>query len=342
MSSETLAILLYIVISLSWMIYLVQEMFITGASALNMSVAKNEGERKQIQVTSGLHFDGMEVWFIAAIVITFGGFPLVFGTIFPYLYVVFFLLLYMLIARGVSIEVIYKLDNPKWVKTMVVAWTVSSVGIMLILGIYITNLFFGFHYDGEMTKSFWSIFNVTGIAGGLYFVVLSLAAGAGWINYTTEGELGKRALELIKKFGIIYMIPVISVLVFMGFNNTGASIFIGEIYEKSFIFFIIPLLTVFSGLAITYFGYRADGNRVFIFSIVTMVLFLLTGFIGMYPFMIVSRSNPALGISIFDAVASNKAIGLIMIIVLLFYPIIIGYQTWKYRKFSRNIKFNDE
>ena len=78
MSNETLASIVFTIISFSWVVYLLQEMFITGASALNMSICKNEGERKQIQVISGIHFDGIEVWLIAALTITLGAFPLVF------------------------------------------------------------------------------------------------------------------------------------------------------------------------------------------------------------------------------------------------------------------------
>ena len=94
MSSATLASIAFIIISFTWIVYIVQEMFITGSSALNMAVSENEAERKQIQVISGLHFDGIEVWLLAAITLTLGLFPLVFAETFTYLYVIFFLLLY--------------------------------------------------------------------------------------------------------------------------------------------------------------------------------------------------------------------------------------------------------
>ena len=45
MSSATLATIGFIVISFSWIVYIVQEMFITGSSALNMEVSENEAEK---------------------------------------------------------------------------------------------------------------------------------------------------------------------------------------------------------------------------------------------------------------------------------------------------------
>ena len=102
MSNETMAIILFFVIALAWIIYLVQEIFISGVSLLNTAICKNEEERKQLQVISGLHFDGMEVWLIVAITMLFGDFPEAFATTFTYLYVIFFLLLYALFGRRYS------------------------------------------------------------------------------------------------------------------------------------------------------------------------------------------------------------------------------------------------
>ena len=343
MSNELLAIIGYIIISFTWVAYLVQEMFITGSSALNMFVCKNEAERKQIQVSSGLHFDGIEVWFVVALTITIGAFPLVIGTIFSYMYIIIFLLIYAIIARGVSIEVIYKLDSPRWIKSMTITWTVSSILIIFILGVYITNIFYGFPLDSSgMISSYVSIFNITGIAGGLLFAVLALASGSSWIKLNTVGDLGERAIKAVKKVGIFYTIPVLLLLVFMGFNNTEASIFIGELFSKSFVFFVFPLLTVVFATFTAYMGFKEKGKNIFIFSILTMLLFLLTGFIGAYPYMVTSHIAIGNGITIFDAMVHTKALQLIFIVSLIFFPIIIGYQTWKYYKFTDKIKLNDE
>ena len=82
--SDTLGIILFFVIGFSWTIYVIQEMFITGSSALNLSIAKDDGERKQIQVASGLHFDGIEVWLVGSIALLFASFPLAFAEIFTH------------------------------------------------------------------------------------------------------------------------------------------------------------------------------------------------------------------------------------------------------------------
>ena len=345
--NDTFGIILYYIITFSWIIYILQESFITGASALNMSISKNEAERKQIQVTSGLHFDGIEVWLVGVMTLFLGAFPLAFATVLEFLYIPFFLLLYALIARGVSIEVIYKMDSKRWIKTMVVAWTVSSILIMFILGVYLTNMFLGFSLVQvdevfTMQDTFMSIFNVTGISGGLMFVAISLITGAGWIYLTTEGKIGIKAIAFVKKIGVIYTIPVLLLLTFMGLNNQDTSIFIGELFTKSFLFFLFPLLTVISAIITTYVGYLENGKKMFIYGLITLGLFLLTGFLGNYPYMVSSTISFESGMDIFESMANADSLLIIIIAVAIFYPIIAFYQSWKYRKFTTKIKLNDE
>jgi cytochrome d ubiquinol oxidase subunit II len=308
-----------------------------------MGVCKNEAERKQIQVISGLHFDGIEVWLLSAITLTLGMFPLVFAETFTYLYVVFFLLLYAIIGRGVSIEVIYKLDSKKWIKSMVITWTVSSILLIFILGVYITNIFYGFPLDSTgMTLNYFSMFNITGLAGGLFFLSSALTAGAGWIKINTIGDVGDKAVKFVKKYGVIYAMPITLMLVVMGFNNTDASIYIGELFSKSVLFFILPLLTTVFAILTLLAGYKENGKKLFIYSLHTMSFFLITGFVGIYPYMIPSNIAIENGITIYDSVVSNRAIEVVLIVVLIFYPLIFLYQGWKYKNFTQKVKLNDE
>lgn len=342
MFSETLGNIMFFVLAFTWTVYLMQEIFISGVAILNTSISKNEEERKQLQVISGLHFDGMEVWLIAAIALTEGVFPLAFGTIFSYLYVPMFLLLFAIIGRGVSVEVIYKLDHPKWQKSMVIMWLVSSVMMMFLLGVYISNIFFGFPIDASGVNGSWfSVLNVTGISGGLLFVALSMVAGAAWINLLTEGEIKDRGMRFVKKVGVIYSVPILTLLAFMGMNNTDASVWTGVLYMDYPILYILPGLTVLAGIMVIYYGYNQKGRQLLIHAMAVMALFVVSGYIGAFPHVIASNINPDLGITVVDAMSSTKGLTVILITVGVFYPIIIGYQIWKYKKFWTKVKLND-
>lgn len=343
MSSVFLANAMFIFITFTWMVYLVQEMFITGSSALNWTIAKNEQERKQIQYASGLHWDGIEVWLIAAIVLTLAAFPLAFATSFTYLYVIFYLFLYALITRGIVIETLYKLDNPKWVKANAIAWAVSSSLIMFILGVYITNLFYGLPFDGSgMTTSFFGAFNVTTISGGLLFFTLSILSGAAWIDLKTTGEIGTRALQFVKKTGFGLIAPVLLLLVFMGFNVQDNSIFVGELFASSPVFYVLPALTAAAAIRLLFTVLKGKAKPVFIHSLATMGLFLLTGFVGTYPVLLPSSIDPNFGITITDALTQVKSAQILFTAIVIFYPIIIGYQSWKYIRFAKKVEPMEE
>lgn len=344
MSREIFGNIMFFLMAFTWTVYLVQELFIAGASGLNRVASKNEEDRKKIQVITGLNFDGIEVWLIASLSLMFAVFPLAFSTVLTYLYVPFFLLLFVLIFRGVSIEVIYKLDNEKWVKWMVLLWTVSSILIMFILGIYITNIFLGFPMEYSeitlqytFTSGFFSIFNTAGITGGLLFVALSLLGGAAYIDLFAGKELGKRALDFVKKFGIIYVVPILTLVVFMGFNNTYASIFTGQLFLANTWLFVFPGLAVVSGLLLIRHGYKQNSKQLFIFSLVTMFFFLATGFLGSFPNIVASRIDVVDSITTLSSV-SAKTMNIIFIFICIFFPVIIFYQGWKYKKFMKKVK----
>ena len=338
MSKELVSNIMFFIMAFSWTVYLVQEMFIVGASVLNRVASKDEEDRKKIQEITGLNFDGIEVWLIASLSLMFAVFPLAFATILTYLYVPFFLLLFAIILRGVSIEVIYKLDNEKWVKMMVHIWTISSSVLIFILGIYITNIFLGFPLkDGELTGSFFSIFNTAGIAGGLLFLVLSLLAGASYIYLFTGEEQGRRAMDFVKKFGIIYLAPILVIVVFMGFNNTDASIFVGQLFLGNRVLYILPILTVVFGLMTIRHGYKQNVTQLFVFSLLTMAFFLITGFVGSFPNLVASKLDVTQSITTASSV-SAKTMNIIVIFIFIFYPLIFFYQGWKYKRFMKRVK----
>lgn len=343
MSPETFASILFGFITFSWMMYLSQEIFISGSSALNRAVSKSEGERRQVQVAAGIHWDGIEVWLIASLTLMFAVFPLAFTTILTYLYVPFYLLLFALIGRGLSIELIYKMDSDRWVKSMTLLWTISSMLILFILGIYMSNIFLGLPIgENGLEGGFMSIFNVTGISGGLLFLSLALLAGSGWISLTTEGDLGQRALKFVKKIGIVYTPAIFVLLVFMGFNNTSSSIFIGQLFTKYPILFALPILTVGFAVCTTWFGFKESGKNVYRFALLSMAFFIITGFVGSFPYLVSSRVDNMYGVTIVDAMVSARTMNIVMVALFIFYPLVIGYQSWKYKTFAKKVKFNDE
>lgn len=343
MSNVFMQNLIFFIWMFTWTTYLVQELFVSGSGAINMFISENEGERKQIQVATGVHWDGIEVWLLATLTMMLAAFPEAFAMTFEFLYVPIYLLLFALIGRGTSIELIYKLDSKKWIKAMTITWTVSSILIVLILGVYMTNMFLGYNLDGGVFNgSFIDIFSVASVMGGLFFVGLSFIAGAAWVNIRTEGPISEKALLFVKKYGIIY-VPVVTLMItMMGINNLDTSIFAGELYNAHFFLYIFPLLAVIAAIMVIIKGLQQNGKYMFVMSMASLGFFIISGFIGMFPNVVQSQVSFPEGWSIAELSTSRNNMTVILVAVLVFYPIVFGYQSWKYKKFTERIKFNDE
>ena len=123
----------YAILSLMLTLFIILEGFDIGAGMLQYLVGKTESERRMVIAAIGPFWSWHEVWLIG-----FGGtllvaFPAIFAASFSGFYLAFFLLLWALLLRGVSIEVSGHLADPLW-RT---AWHTLFVGANVLLAILI-------------------------------------------------------------------------------------------------------------------------------------------------------------------------------------------------------------
>lgn len=336
---DILAIIAFSVIGLSYLIYLVQEIPIIGVGILNIFIAPSDEEKKKLQSIAGLYSDGVEVWLIVAVGLTFAAFPLAFGQIFSGIYVPAFLLLIALIFRGLSVELLFKDDTRKWIKYMSLAWSISGMLLMFVLGVYFVTLFFGFPYEnGSMGTNIFGIFSTATISGGLLMIALAFIVGAVWIKFNHLTELSDKAFGLIKKYGIIYAVPLLFALVLMGINNNVVSIVSGQIFVAHPFLIALPLASLFFLILVTLFGNLKKPGMLYGSFLLGMTLFFISGFVGTYPYILFSHISFAEGITITDAMASETALTVMSVVILIVLPIVLLYQGYKYVYFLRKDK----
>ncbi len=333
---ETLGIIAFGLIGLSYLIYLVQEIPIIGVGILNIFIASTNEEKKKLQSIAGLYSDGVEVWLIVAVGLTFAAFPLAFGQIFSGIYVPAFLLLIALIFRGLSVELLFKDDTPKWIKYMSLAWSISGMLLMFVLGVYFVTLFYGFPYEnGSMGSNIFSIFSTATISGGLLMIALAFIIGAVWIKFNRLTELADKAFNLIKKYGIIYSVPLLFALVLMGINNNLVSIISGQLFVAHPYLIALPLASLFFLILVTGFGHFKKPAFIYVSFLLGMILFFVSGFLGTYPYVLFSHVAFNEGILIYDAMSSETALVVMGVVILIVLPIVLLYQGYKYVYFFR-------
>ena len=135
-----LNLLWFILIAILYTGFFFLEGFDFGVGILLPFLGKNDTERRAMINTIGPHWDGNEVWLITAGGATFAAFPHWYATLFSGFYPAFFLLLFALILRGVSLEFRSKDANPKWRALWDWATFTGSLLAALLLGVAFANL----------------------------------------------------------------------------------------------------------------------------------------------------------------------------------------------------------
>src|SRR5215213_5185136 len=156
----------FILVAFMLTMYVLLDGFDLGAGAINLSVAKSDRERRLVLRSIGPVWDGNEVWIIAAGGTLFFSFPLLYASSFSGFYLPLIIVLWLLMIRGLSIELRGHIESPVWASFWDGMFFVGSSLLAVFYGVALGNV-------------------VRGVA--------LVVHGAGWVALKTEGELNARA-----------------------------------------------------------------------------------------------------------------------------------------------------
>src|SRR4051812_23427560 len=94
--------------------YVVLDGFDLGVGALHRPLGKTEEEREQTTASIGPVWNGNEVWLLASGGVLFLAFPAAYASAFSGLYFGLIIVLWLLVGRGLALELRHQLDNPMW------------------------------------------------------------------------------------------------------------------------------------------------------------------------------------------------------------------------------------
>ena len=333
MSHEFLANLWYFILALVWAIYICQELFVCGVGMLSRNYDVTSDSFKKVNESVATFWDGIQVWLIVAIGGLFATFPTAYGLTLQAMYVPIFLLILILILRGTSIELIYKSDDISWQKALARIWANSSLLLITVESVYLVNLFTGLPIKNNlMTEGFYVIFTKAAILGAVLLVTCALSLGMCWIKLT----LGD-SFKVLSKQSILWIsgVSVFAVsLLFLTLTNK-YMIFETGLFVEYPILWSMPIAAML--MYVIQFILLLKEKYAFAFAalIVAVSLVIFTGFSAAFPYILGSTIDPEEGLLIIDAAASQHALTLITVVTVLFLPVAIAYQTWKYKTFWR-------
>ena len=329
--------------------YVVFDGFDIGAGIISLFAAKSDGEKRQVLSAIGPVWDGNEVWLLAAGGVLYFAFPKLYASSFAGFYLPLMMVLWLLMFRGIAIELRNHIKNETWTPFCDAAFGGASLLLAIFFGAALGNVVRGVPLDarGDFFLPLWTNFNTGAEVGILdwYTIAVGVLAaltltlhGALWIAYRVEGELAERAQKISRGawLGVLLMTVVVTIATFA----------IQPVVLASFADrpwgYIFPILAVAGLIGVLLFGrYQGEELKTFLASCLFIVGMLTSAVQGVYPYVLPSNTNPSLGLTIFNAAAPEygQRVGLIwwtpgMLLV-------AGYFIFAYSRLSGKIRLGE-
>ena len=328
-----LNILWFILIAVLYGGFFFLEGFDFGVGMLLTALTRKDVERRAIINTIGPHWDGNEVWLIVAGGATFAAFPHWYATMFSGFCLGFFLLLFALIVRGVAFEFRSKHDSARWRYGWDRAISISSFLAAFLLGVVFTNLVRGVPINQNMqyTGTFWNLLNPIGLLGGLTMVILFCFHGASFLSLKLTDGLRVKAQTNAKMYFTAALVFALGLFAALFFTPSAFS-------SKGWMTLILPLLAAASMIISRVMMEGKREGWAFITSSLAVVLTVTALFVALFPNVMLSSSDPANSLTIYNAASSPYTLRVLSIIAAIMVPVVAAYQVWTYIVFKKRVK----
>lgn len=354
---ETIRVIWWLFIGVVAIAFTVTEGFDFGIGALLPFVGRTDVERRVIINTIGPTWDGNQVWLILLGGAIFAVWPPVYATLFSGLYIAMMLVLFALFMRPAGFDFRSKLENPVWRQAW--DWALFLGGALppILFGVLVGNLIQGlpFHLDGDLRPfydgSFWALLNPFALLCGVIGLSACVFHGALYLGWRTEGEISQRAGHAAQLAGLaVIALSVLAFFVALGFDrpeivqmpagdspsnplaktvNAAGPGWWSHFGAHPWML-AAPLLALV-GVALAWLlARRGVPALAFTASSLGIAGLLLTVGFGLFPFLLISTTDPRSSLTLWDATASHFTLLLSFWITVVFLPIVLLYTRWVY------------
>ncbi len=330
-----LNIVWFILIAVLYTGFFVLEGFDFGVGILLPFLGKTDTERRSIINTIGPHWDGNEVWLVTAGGATFAAFPHWYATLFSGFYLPLFLLLMALILRGVAFEFRSKDENPIWRATWDWAIFTGSLLASILLGVAFANLLRGVPIDASMryTGGFFNLLNVYALVAGAATVLVFVLHGALFLSKKTSGALVERSQKVARRIWLPALLVWVALLI-------GTFIDTDLLAHRGVAGSLVVILPLVAILLAGYFIRQQRDGWAFVMTCLTIAFTSITFFVALFPRVMVSGSDPAWSLTIYNAASGPYTLNIMIIVALIFTPLVLIYQGWSYWIFRKRVGNN--
>ena len=294
--------------------YVVLDGFDIGIGFLYPFLGRSEGDRRVMMRSIGPVWDGNEVWLLAGGGTLFFAFPLLYASSFSGFYLPLMIVLWLLIGRGLSIELRAHIDSKVWKTFFDGMFFLSSALLAIVYGAALANVIRGVPIgaDNYFFLPLWTNWRVGmypgildwyTVIGGLVALIALAMHGALYLAVKAQGDLEARALKCSQQAWIaLCVITIVSLIATIAVRPSTL-----DNYKADPIAFAIPVLVALSLAAIKIFAFRKNALAAFLSSCLYLVAMLVGAAVGLYPVLLTSTISPANDITIAKALSGSYA-----------------------------------
>ena len=214
----------FILLGFMLIMYVVLDGFDLGAGILQPLVSRTDEDRRTVLAAIGPLWDGNEVWLLAAGGLLVFAFPAVYAVAFSGFYLPLMMVLWLLVLRGLAIELRSHHENVLWRQFFDVMFAGASTLLALVLGAALGNVIRGVPLDASETfeAALWTGFRTTGDVGtidwytgsvGLFAIAALAGHGAMYLRWKTEGPLQERVTRVARPIWIAIVVLAVIVTI---------------------------------------------------------------------------------------------------------------------------------
>jgi cytochrome d ubiquinol oxidase subunit II len=324
--------------------YVVLDGFDLGAGVLHLIIAKTDQERRTVIRTIGPVWDGNEVWLLAGGGTLFFAFPLLYASGFSGFYLPLMIVLWLLILRGIGIELRMHLDGTVWRGFFDGCFAISSLLLTVFYGAALGNVVRGvpLNKEGYFFLPLWTNWQpgaepgildwYTVITGVVALVALTMH-GAHYVAVKTSGDLNLRARRVAAAlWPVLVLVTLLSLWATLAIRPE-----VLKNYRNIPALFVIPVGVALSLMAMFLHRRRGQDKGAFLSSCSYLIFMLVGAAAAVYPNLLISTTDPGLNITVYNAATGSYSLSVGLIWWSFGITLAIGYFVFVYRMFRGKV-----
>ena len=314
-------------------VYVILDGFDLGVGALHLLVARGEHEREQAAAAIGPVWNGNEVWLIASGGVLFMAFPKAYASAFSGLYFGLIIVLWLLVGRGLALELRHQVDHPLWRTACDTVFALASGALALVFGVALGNVVRGvpLHPNGYFSLPLFHILNWYSLLVGVFGLVVLCAHGASFLALRGGGDLRARARLWARR---LWWAQAALFLAMIGPTYAVRDEMLTNLVDQPWKL-LFPALAIGALAAMLLSQRRGDWCRAFAASAAFIAGLLTTAACGLYPNILPARDGRPFGLTVHSAAAGHHSLTTAMVWWPLGMVLAVTYFVYAYRMFFR-------